>query len=891
MPLRAPIGENPQEAGDLVAVEAIDRTGLVVTSEGAFVRVLRVTPPNPLILSREDREAVAAGFCHLIGRLRPGQSVQFYIDARPVQLAELLTDARREVQATAGPAPTPGRAARDATALSRWRLHAAMEESLQRHADEQASVQLSAHLIIPLVVREPAARAQLAGLRGLGRVGTSLQRGLPAHRRAARDSQAHVDALRSELEALGLPVTQLNGAQVFALLWARLNPTKADAGRRPPACPGEVLGELDAARERTDARRAALQLRRQIAGSSVDLKRERHHVEVDRDVEQVIYAHRSAQQTSMGWLIGAMLTRQPYTLSVYVRALDRRRERQKLKLGYRRLFAINRGAEQRGRVPDFDRYAQEHEYQQLLTEMAGHDRANVFEVAIYQAIRARGPAPDLVALGEAVDHCVEQLESASDCKVNRGEFRQPELWLSTLPLGRDVARRVRKYATRNVGDTVPLLGTGCGSPTGLPFAFADPGRTIERLNPYDEEHANHTLLICGRSGSGKTMTANVILSRAIAHGARAFVIDRAGHYELLTRLIDGAQQIELGADASPYAINPWDVPDPREVSREKLSFLISLHTLLMGHEGLGKAEVAQLGEAIRAVYAKAATLENEPPRESMLRDELQAMAEDHQRHGAVDVAALLRNLAMRLNEYCGDGTYAYLLDRLTTVPSDSPLVVFDTRRCPQDVLRPVMFSILEYVTGTVERHWTAHKPLAARPGAPQFAGRSVMLIDEAWNIVRRPETGEYANDLALRARHLGLVLIVMSQQLSQFDTEAGLALLQNSTVQLLLAQHSSEIGFIRQALQLPDEQARLLGRLKTVKSSHAEMLWINGTRGRGRVALRVGPTEYWAFTSDQGADIPLRDAKLLEHQGDAWAAITELARRGSRAAREPQAVA
>src|SRR3954454_15485355 len=119
--------------------------------------------------------------------------------------------------------------------------------------------------------------------------------------------------------------------------------------------------------------------------------------------------------------------------------------------------------------------------------MAGHDRANVFEVAIYQAIRARGPAPDLVALGEAVDHCVEQLESASDCKVNRGEFRQPELWLSTLPLGRDVARRVRKYATRNVGDTVPLLGTGCGSATRPPVAVAAPRPPNQRLEPHHQE--------------------------------------------------------------------------------------------------------------------------------------------------------------------------------------------------------------------------------------------------------------------------------------------------------------------------------------------------------------------------------------------------------------------
>ena len=90
-----------------------------------------------------------------------------------------------------------------------------------------------------------------------------------------------------------------------------------------------------------------------------------------------------------------------------------------------------------------------------------------------------------------------------------------------------------------------------------------------------------------------------------------------------------------------------------------------------------------------------------------------------------------------------------------------------------------MFSIMEYITTTVERHWKAHKEAATRPGAPLFAGRSIMLIDEAWHLISRPETGEYANNLARRARHLGLVLIVMSQQLSDFDTEYGVALLGN----------------------------------------------------------------------------------------------------------------
>ena len=100
------------------------------------------------------------------------------------------------------------------------------------------------------------------------------------------------------------------------------------------------------------------------------------------------------------------------------------------------------------------------------------------------------------------------------------------------------------------------------------------------------------------------MTANVTLSRCLAMGARGFVIDRAGHYETLTRLVDGAQQIEIGADDSPYALNPWDVPDPAKVSREKIAFLLALHEVMMG--GLDGRQIGMIGAAIRAVYAKAA---------------------------------------------------------------------------------------------------------------------------------------------------------------------------------------------------------------------------------------------------------------------------------------------
>ena len=102
-------------------------------------------------------------------------------------------------------------------------------------------------------------------------------------------------------------------------------------------------------------------------------------------------------------------------------------------------------------------------------------------------------------------------------------------------------------------------------------------------------------------------------------------------------------------------------------------------------------------------------------------------------------------------------------------------------------------------------------------------------------------------------------------------------------MQLLLAQHPDEIGFVQDALRLSDEEAALIGRLKTVKGSHSQAFWVNGNRGKGRVALRVGPVEYWCFTSDPVRDEPLRQAAIEEHDGDVWAAVTDLARRGGAA--------
>jgi hypothetical protein len=873
-----------KEAGELLAVEAIDRTGMVVTSEGALVRIINVTPPNPLILSPEERVRIASGYCHLLSRLRADESLQFYVVSRPVDLDDVLAGARREVSYAAGEPPASLDDEKvDPLAVSRWRLYAAMEESLRQHADEQAAVQTSFYVVCPYLPARGQRHALIREIRSRrGKLPSApLKRTLKVHRRATRESLAFTESMRSELDTLALPSRLLNGEEVVALLWARFNPTQADRGKQRVPRSTEIFGELNEVVDAKQAREVARRLRGLIAQSPIDFDRSAHHVEIDHDVEQTIWVATTADSTQPAWLMPAMMTREPFTLSVHVRALDRRRERSRLKMRYRRVFTVNRGAEARGRVPDFDRLAQEDESAHLLREMSGHERASLFETSIYHSTRRGGPDPDLAALAEAVDFCVEQLSATSDVAVNRGVHHQKRLWPSTLPLGRDLARYSCTYATRNVGDCVPLAGTTCGSPVGVPFAFSSPGRNLELLNPTDRVHDNQSLVIVGKSGAGKTMLTIVMILRFVALGiGRVFVIDRAGHYLIPTKLVHGARHLDIGSDASIWAINAWDTPNQAAPPREKVAFLLALHASMTGDEGLSVLERAHLGTAVREVYALAHE-EGVSARESMLQRVLLARAGEEASAGAVEIAATLRNLAARLGEFCGDGAYAYLLDRETNIPKDSPLIVFDTRNCPEAILGPVMFSIIEYVTREVRRHRDEYSHLVGNPDVPLLLLQCMLVIDEVWHKVATPESGVHVAGLARQARHIGLLVFILSQLLTDLATEHGMPLLRNCGMAILLKQlNADELEFAQRALDLTPEKTAIVANLQTVKGRYADLFWINGPRGMGRERLPLAATEYWCATSEPHTDVPMRDAMIAKHNGEVWPAIRELARSG-----------
>src|SRR3954451_18926200 len=105
--------ERPAHAGDLLPVEALLEDGLLIRSDGAHVRYLEVLPRNPLVLDPDGAERLTAGFAAVLARLPAGQSMQLYVEARPLALDAVLEQFLGDAERALTPAYSESRSARE----------------------------------------------------------------------------------------------------------------------------------------------------------------------------------------------------------------------------------------------------------------------------------------------------------------------------------------------------------------------------------------------------------------------------------------------------------------------------------------------------------------------------------------------------------------------------------------------------------------------------------------------------------------------------------------------------------------------------------------------------------------------------------------------------------
>jgi hypothetical protein len=838
------------QVGELLPLSMITGDGTAVMDDGTLVRAVHLEALAPLRMSSEQLEQAARAVGELAARLPDKQALQLITRAEPLDTTAIVDDLEDQAAVTRRALETDGLADRGGALEA---LALATADGVVEHAQRRVGMQLEHLLVIPW---RPS--------RGVLRPGAIAAGALE---RAVEEHDAHVASIVSHLVALDLRPRALDGRELAELIDRHLNASPAEHR----AVVEDLLGPPSPNRGLADER--AGELRARLCRTAVDDSARTHLM-----VGEVAVSCRSVSSvpdhTWLGWLLHLMGSPYPFTLSVHWRAGRRATERQRARQRYRRIWGVQRGREMRLRAPDPEASEREQEAAELNSELAGTAGAGVYEVAITLALtHPAGNAAELLRHGKELER---DLLARTDARLHLPAFAQLDAWRSTWPLGRDPLGIARKYVSTNLADTTPLVAARCGSPTGIPVGWARPGRTLERLDPFDPVHENHLMVIAGKSGGGKTMTTNLILARILAQGATGGVIDRAGHYEFLASLIPGAAVINLGTSTGE-AVNPWDVEDVYELAPEKLEYLLALHSFFLGRPlldgtyDLEPRDHSQLSLAIRAVYRRC-QITGEQPRETLLQEELYRRTEEARADGSVELSAHLAQLAEGLHDYVGDGAGAYLADRSTSVPEDSPLVIFDTRDVGDARAGAAMFTIVEHLARRSAR------TRSERAHRGPWGGRTFLVVDEGWKMLERRSTGRWINEQARRSRHKRLFLIAISQSLHDFLRHPeGEALVTQSSIQLLLRQLDGQTPRIQQALGLTDEEAQTISRLTTIKGEHAEAFLCNGRRGRGLIEIHAGAAEYWIATSEPDYDEPLRAEVLAETGGDPWAAVEQLA--------------
>ncbi len=398
-------------------------------------------------------------------------------------------------------------------------------------------------------------------------------------------------------------------------------------------------------------------------------------------------------------------------------------------------------------------------------------------------------------------------------------WRHLQGWVTTLPLGVDDLGATRSFDTAALSAAYPFALGELGATTGVLYGTAARGGGLVCWDRFAADNYNSVIL--ARSGAGKSYLAKLEALRSLYSGVEVAVVDPEDEYRRLADAVGGAY-VHLGAPG--VRVNPFDLgPGPDPLTRQAL-FLHTLVALLLGEPVTAAAKPA-LDRAILAAYASVG-ITTDPRTHArpapVLADLARALDSD------ADPAA--QALSSRLAPFV-TGSHRGLFDGSTTTRPEGHLVVFSLRDLPEE-LRPAGTLV------TLDAIWR-------RVADPARRRRRLVIVDEAWLLMRDPEGAKFLYRAAKSARKHWCGLAVVTQDAADLlASPLGTAVVANAATQILLRQAPQAIDALTEAFGLSQgERAYLLG------AAQGDGILVHGS---DRVAFHAlaSPAEHRLVTTD-----------------------------------------
>lgn len=418
--------------------------------------------------------------------------------------------------------------------------------------------------------------------------------------------------------------------------------------------------------------------------------------------------------------------------------------------------------------------------------------------------------------------------------IKPASFRQKEGFISTTPYGLDQLLINAPLNTEPLSTTFPFISFDLSSNEGILYGINGHNSSLVLFDRFTLE--NYNSVVFAKSGSGKSYAIKLEILRYLMFGVDIIVIDPENEYEFLANGV-GGDFFRISLTSGSH-INPFDLPlpgpddNPDDILRSNVINLVGLLRIMLG--GITAEEDSILDQALTETYAvRDITPQSDPLK---WQENVPLMA---------DFVEVLENmsgaesLARRLKKF-SQGTFSGFFNQKTNVTMDKNFVVFGIKDM-EESLRPIaLFMIMRYVWNVVR---TKIK-------------KRILVIDEAWWLMRSEDGASFLFGLIKRARKYWLGVTTITQDVEDFmGSPYGKSIITNSSLQLLLKQSPASADVVQKTFNLTEQEKMLL-----LEASVGEGLFFAG-RKHVYIGVKASYTEDQIITTNPEEVEKIRKAR------------------------------
>lgn len=538
-----------------------------------------------------------------------------------------------------------------------------------------------------------------------------------------------------------------------------------------------------------------------IAPAAIEVSQ--NYVKIGDKFAKTLFVFSYPRYLSSGWFSSVINLAKLFDISIFVHPVDTAMALRNLRKKAAQIEAELIERDEKGLVRDPMLETAFSDVESLRDNLQ-QAREKLFETAVYITIYGESM--------EKINELEETINNLFESKliyIKPAIFQQIDGFVSTLPLAQDKLGITTPLNSGPVSSFFPFVSVDLTSEDGIMYGVNLHNNSLVIFDRFSLENGNQ--VVFAKAGSGKSYATKLEILRSLMTGTEVIVIDPENEYKNLCDTVGGTHfKISLTSDQH---INPFDIPlvppgeDSGDVFKSHILNLTGLIKIMLGD--ISVEEESLLDRAITETYA---SFDITPENPKFLELEPPLLS---------DFETVLRNMeggkamADRLYKFT-QGTYSGFINKKTNIDVNNRLIVFSIRDL-EDELRPIaMYVILNFIWSLVR-----HK-----------MKRRILIIDEAWIMMKYPEGAAFLFGLAKRGRKYYLGITTITQDVEDFlSSPYGKPIISNSSLQLLLKQSPATIDIVSKTFNLTDAEKNFL-----IESAVGQGLFFAGLK---HVAIQV----------------------------------------------------